>query len=488
VNSIDPALRLVAFDPEIQLLAPTCATLMAYPETSLPGGYRLAPSLAETEPVVSRDGRTYTFTVRKDARFSTGAPVTARAFSHALERILDPAMQSDGSLFADIVGAADVMAGKATTPRGVFAKGRTLILRLTKHASDLRQRLTELCAVPPDLPSDPEGAKAPVPSPAPYYVSEYVPGQRVVLQRNRFYHGERPHHVDRFVADLTADEGTALDQVLDGAVDTALPTGLANAHSAELAKRFGVNRTQFFVAPGSTIRLFYFNTSRPLFKNNVQLRQAVNFAVDRKALAREDGFLVDTPIDQYLVPGTPGYRNARIYPLAGPDLGRARALAKGHTRGGKAALYTLDLPVDVAQAQILQQNLRKIGLKLEIKPFPPPPSILFGKLSTSGEPWELGRVRQGGFPDDPSILDCFKGSQCNFSHFDSPRFNRLLERASRLTGEARSRAYGELDVEISRDAAPAIPVAIQNDLSFVSARVGCVVVNPELDLTAVCLK
>src|SRR5262249_11898913 len=80
-----PPRRVRSRDPAS---GPTCATLMAYPETSLPGGYRLAPSLAETEPVVSRDGRTYTFTVRKDARFSTGAPVTARAFSHALERIL----------------------------------------------------------------------------------------------------------------------------------------------------------------------------------------------------------------------------------------------------------------------------------------------------------------------------------------------------------------------------------------------------------------
>ena len=67
---------------------------MRYPDKPPPAGVRLAPDLAEAEPVVSRDGKTYTFTIREDARFSDGKPVTARAFVHALERILNPAMES----------------------------------------------------------------------------------------------------------------------------------------------------------------------------------------------------------------------------------------------------------------------------------------------------------------------------------------------------------------------------------------------------------
>ena len=45
----------------------------------------------------------------------------------------------------------------------------------------------------------------------------------------------------------------------------------------------------------------------------------------------------------------------------------------------------------------------------------------------------------------------------NWSYFDSPRYNRLIDRAARLPAQERYRAYGELDVELSRDAAPAIP-------------------------------
>ena len=96
---------------------------MAYPDKPAPARLRLAPELAEAEPVVSRDGRTYTFTIRKDARFSDGAPVTARDVVHSLERILTPAMQSDHGRLLDIVGAQKMLDGKATRLAGAVAKG-----------------------------------------------------------------------------------------------------------------------------------------------------------------------------------------------------------------------------------------------------------------------------------------------------------------------------------------------------------------------------
>ena len=82
--------------------------------------------------------------------------------------------------------------------------------------------------------------------------------------------------------------------------------------------------------------MFVLNTSRPLFKNNPKLRQALNFAVDRKTLTRELGPFVGTATDQYLRLSLPGFRDERIYPLKGPDLKKARALAKGHMRERKA--------------------------------------------------------------------------------------------------------------------------------------------------------
>jgi hypothetical protein len=63
-----------------------------------------------------------------------------------------------------------------------------------------------------------------------------------------------------------------------------------------------------------------------------------------------------------------------------------------------------------------------------------------------------------------------------------------MRRAARLRGGPRYRAYGDLDVQLARDAAPMVGVEYVNAATLVSNRVGCVVVRPLLDLTAVCLK
>ena len=492
-STIDPA--LLKFPPEAEILRITCGGLLAYPNKPLPAGLRIEPDLAEALPRVSRDARTFVFTIRKDARFSNGAPVLARDFVHAFERILDPAMKSSLVPYIDIiVGAQAVLDGKTKKLRGATARGRTLTIRLTRSAWDFPIVAGGTCAVPSTLAADPEGARAPLPSAGPYYVSEYVPGERVVLLRNRFYRGPRPHHVDRFVVQLGVGPIAAFEQVLNGSADYALgpPTYFADKADT-FVRRYGLNKTQFFAVPAPGIRMFALNSSRPLLKGNVELRQAINFAVDRQALARELGPYASTVTDQFIPPNLPGHVAARIYPLTGPDLRKARALAAGNRRTGKAVLYTSDTPVDIAQAQILQQSLARIGIALEIQKFPI--GLLFDKLATPGEPFDIGRVSWGGMTDAGFLGFLFDGRTIgrpghgNWSYFDSSRFNRMLDRAARIPlGPARYRAYGEIDVQLSRDAAPAIPYGMLNAFTLVSSRVGCIVVNPQLDLTAACLK
>jgi hypothetical protein len=62
-------------------------------------------------------------------------------------------------------------------------------------------------------------------------------------------------------------------------------------------------------------------------------------------------------------------------------------------------------------------------------------------------------------------------------------------RAARLPqGRDRDSAYAALDVRLARDAAPLAAVDVLNEPTLVSKRVGCIVLRPVLDLTAVCLK
>jgi ABC-type transport system substrate-binding protein len=491
-SAIDPALTGSAVDATV--LTPACGNLLAYPDRPLPRGSRIEPELAQSLPAISADRRSYTFTIRQDARFSTGAPVTARDVVHTFERIFTPSMKSTyPDLFLDIVGSRAMLEGRATRLAGVVAKGpRTLTIRLARPVPDFSARLTIICVVPAGLPVDPEGAKAPIASAAPYYFAQYVPGERVVLERNRFYRGQRPQHVARITVELAA-EPSALDRVAAGDLDTVLGTPDLNPRLPQLADRYGVNKGRFFRLPALATRMFVLNTSRPLFRNNARLRQALNFAVDRPALTREFGQGVASTTDQYFPPGTPGFRDARIYPLSGPNLARARALAKGRTRSGKAVLYTCARPDCLAAAQIFQRNARPIGLEVEIKQFPT--ALFFEKSIAPGEPVDIMWIGWVAAWNDPRyFMTLFDGRTVdaplsyNYARFRSPAFDRLAQRAESLTGDARAEAYGELEVKLVRDAAPAIAYANGNSWAFVSARTGCVVMNPYFLLNSVCLK
>jgi ABC-type transport system substrate-binding protein len=488
VDSLDPALSYAV--ASWMLLDTTCA-LLVRPGGGSHAGSGLQPEVVTGLPRVSHDGKTLTFTLRSGFRFSNGAPVRASAFVRAINRTLAPEMKSPwADYLRDIVGAEQVIAGKAEAATGAVDKGNTLVIRLRRRVADFLPRTTFLCAVPPTLPIDAEGIGA-FHAAGPYYVAEHRPGERALIRRNRFYGGARERHVEGFDVDLRASSHEeVLDRIERGEVDWGwVLSPFYFDPSRRLAARYGVNRSQFFLRPGFTFRGYAFNTSRPLFRNNPRLRRAVSFAIDRSAFRRAAGGELSSRLtDQYLPPAMRGFRDARIYPLHGPDLPRARALAQGHTRGGKALLYTIDMPNHVSFAQSIKQNLAKIGLEVRIKAVPL--QAYFGGLMANG-PYDLGFATWTPDYGDPyAVLNVqlegrFIGAW-NWPRFASPEYDRLLRSAARLEGAARYRAYGKLDVKIARDAAPMVAIDYPNDPLLVSKRLGCVAGS--FDLAAVCLK
>ena len=158
----------------------------------------------------------------------------------------------------------------------------------------------------------------------------------------------------------------------------------------------------------------------------------------------------------------------------------------------EAVLYAQNLPNALAIAQTIKQQLAEIGLDIEIRSLPPG-GAFFSRLLTPGEPWDLAPVFW-----IPDFIDPFQYTNVlfdpqfanigNFGRFDSRTFNSQMRRAARLAGPARYRTYADLDVRLARDAAPSAPISFLNEPTLVSKRVGCVVLRPTLDLTAVCLK
>jgi peptide/nickel transport system substrate-binding protein len=498
LDYIDPALSFT--QPGWALLDATCARLMTYPDRPAPAAYRLQPEVAASYRV-SNDFKKYTFTLRTGFRFSDGRPVRASAFAHAIDRALQPFVNAAGRIhMRDIVGAGDVLSGKRRTATGVVARGDTLEVRFTRPAPDFlaRTAMPFFCAVPPNLPSSAEGVGA-FPSAGPYYVQEYRPGARVVIRRNPYYGGERKVHLDGFDVDLQG--GTPQDMVRridrNDADWGQLLAPVFTDPNLGLVAKYGVNEGRLSFRPGLTLRMLAFNSSRPLFRDNAELRKAVNFALDRKTLLQTAGGPYAGRItDQYLPYGIPGFRDVDVYPLDGPDLARAKSLAQGNLRSGKAVMYTTDVLPAVTLAQLVKQQLALIGLEVEVKRIPLhiASAAYMEKLATRGEEWDIALVLwTPNIPNPHAYLNQLLEAQLldgqTLTGFRSSTVSRELRAAARtLQTSARADAYAKLDALLAGEYAPVAALNVVNEATFVSDRVGCIVLRPVLDIAVACLK
>jgi len=498
-GTMDPA--LAGLPPSWQLLYAACAKLVNYPDKPGPAGSRLIPEVARSLPARSADGKTYTFTIRPGFRFSppSNKPVTAETFRYTIERSLSPGMDNGSARgFADIAGEAAYSAGKAPHISGVTARGDTLMIRLLAPDADFPARLTqpEFCAVPTNTPINPKGVRA-VPSAGPYYLASYTPGQGVVLDRNPNYHGSRPHSFARIEVTTGVSWQRAVADVKAGTADyTDLQgPGATSVRSLiyALAARYGPGsvaakqgRQQYFVNPQLEVDYFDLNTHRPLFAD-VRMRQAVNYAVNRRELAHVGEPYVplpDRPTDHYIPPGMPGYSDARVYPLV-PNLAKARALAHGSSR--TAVLYTCDIATCAQQAEILKTDLAAIGLQVQIKKFPV--QSMWARMARPGEPFDIGTYGWvADHPDPDGMLPGMLENPAAYPTFDDQTYKHRLIQTGRLTGPERYLAYSKLDLDLARNAAPLIAFGTALNSDFFSARIGCQTYGPYgMDLAALCI-
>jgi ABC-type transport system substrate-binding protein len=223
------------------------------------------------------------------------------------------------------------------------------------------------------------------------------------------------------------------------------------------------------------------------------MRQAVNLAIDRRALARRLSCCPDEapgrPTDQFIPPGLPGFHDEAIYPLGGPDIDAARRLA-GSGRGRRMVFYTCNNPACLEQARIVRRNLAAIGLDIEVKSFPF--AQMFRRLATPGEPWDLGSF---GWLMDFADAANFTASiflpesEPRIGESLTPSLVRRLRAAGRLSDEARANAFAKLDAELSR-AGTAVPFATAATTELFSDRIGCQVHQPlyGISLGSLCVR
>jgi oligopeptide transport system substrate-binding protein len=299
-----------------------------------PGG-KLVPEVA-SRFTVSERGTRYTFFIRKGFRFSDGKRLTAAHFQYAFDRLKSPELASSGAQFADNV-------------RSVRARGNRLIVDLTRPDERLVSKLTLpfFQATSMKLPLDREvmevRSMGELPSAGPYAFARNEVNRITQLRRNPYWM-EGPgriayRNLEGVDVHWNLNERAAFEQVKRGELDEG-PIPAAEVQA--VADQYGVNRTRFWVKPWPCVGWLEFNTTAGLFKDNVPMRKAVNWAVDRTEYAALWGPYAATPWTHLLLPGFPGAivkRTLQPYPVR-PNLERARTLAAGNYRDCNVVVRT----------------------------------------------------------------------------------------------------------------------------------------------------
>jgi peptide/nickel transport system substrate-binding protein len=464
------------------MLFTTSANLVSFPEKAGAAGAQLYPMGAVAFPTVSSDGKTYTWHVRPGQRFSDGKPVTAANYARSIERTLSPKMGSPVGVNINlqdmIVGGDAFLNGKASSISGVTAKGLTLTIHLTKPNATFISIMGMQWFNPVEtgMPYTSQGLNT-FATAGPYYIASRDPGRSTVLKRNPYYKGSRPANPDQIVFTPNTDLDQSLLQVRAGQADLDL-TGPPPTANAGLAKQYGINKNRFYVGPTSCVYYMSMNTARAPF-DNVNLRKAVEYAIDRPAQVRLLGAYAGRRTSQILVPGIPGYHPFNAYPLAGADVTKAKKVG-GSAIASAPTLNIVHTTSSYAtnRAQVAEYNLRQVGFK--VNDVPTPATNFYQVVGNKDTNYNL--TTNGGWCADyfdpydyfNVLFDGRKIQATNnvsYTYFDNATWNKQIDHAASLSGAARAAAYAKLDQELMIKYAPVVPYLDLNGIFFTSTRV-----------------
>ena len=445
-----------------------------------PGTTELEPDLAESY-TVSDDGLTYTFKLREGLKFHNGRAVTSADVKYSLERATNPSTQSPGGgYFSMIKGYDDIAGGKATELSGIATPDdRTVVVALTRpDATFLHLMAINFGFVVPKEEIEKAGAdwgKQPVGTGAFKFV-EWVPGQRIVLERNKDYFRQGVPYLDKLTFEFGQDPTVAVLRLKKGEVDI-VGDGIPPAQFAEV---MADPANKDLIAAGEQLHTGYLtmNVTSPPF-DNVKVRQAVNMAINKERIVR----LINNrgvPATQALPPAMPGYNpENKGYPHD-PE-GAKKLLAEAGVPEVTTELYAMNVDPNPRIAQALQQDLAAVGIKAEIRSLAQAEVIAAGGAGKAPMVWSGGMAWIADFPDPANfyygILGCAGAVEggWNWSKYCNKELDARAQKADAMVksdqAEQRILEWRAIFDEVLKDA-PWAPVFNEKRFTYHSARLG----------------
>jgi len=499
INSLDPA---VAYDTISSTIISQCYEQL-YQYHYLKQTYTVVPLLAEGLPSISKDGRTYTITIKKGIRYHNNPAitddrdVTAEDFITQIKRIAFAPTQSTGwwlldkriegiNIFRDQV-KDDFSKMIKTSIKGVVAKDKyTLKIVLTSKQPEFLHYLTTNFLVP--IPKEvaiyyQNNLAKTVVGTGPFTLSQLNPNQKTILLKNQNYHDERyPGNGDRFAIErglqkdtgkklplldsitLTVDEDVTsrTNKFLHGDYDfIQLPKDFYKQMIEEDGTLKSKYQQQKIELDKSSTQVYWwlsFNMKDPLFGNNLNLRKAIAHAIDFEAYINVCTNKTGLRANSILPPSILGYDPSTELPYL-YDLKKAREFMKlaGYPDGKE--LPILKFPTrgltktGIEQANFFKDQLAKIGIRLEIVSLPFEDflaGIREGKFPIFLGGWSLD------YPSADNILQLLKsGNQPpgpNTSRYSNPKVDALIEQIGATESEVvRKELINQLQVIVNDD-------------------------------------
>lgn len=441
----------------------------------------LIPGLAERYEI-SEDGKVYTFYLRKGVVFhdnpcfpsGKGREMLAGDVKYTFSRVLHPGSRSTGVwVFEDIVeGARDYLNGKAEEITGFqVLDDYTFQVRLVRPFSPFKYRLAmAYCFIHPREAVEYYGAEYfqnPVGT-GPFQFVYWKPNQEILLKRNLHYWMR-----DRDGVQLPYLDGVSFGQIPDFKVafielDMGNLDSIRDIHDELWTKVFDENRQpqpgyekyQIQSLPLWVTQYYGFNLTKPPFQNNLKLRQALNYALDREAIIK---YVINgrgTPARGVVPEGMPGYHSqVDGYPYD-PDLARRLLAEAGYPNGEGLEEITLQLnsggTINETIAEAVQDQLGKIGVKIRLQ------IVEWAQHLQSvddGQPvfYRLGWVAD--YPDPENFLSLlwsrnFSPNGPNYSRYSNSEYDRLFEEALLVTDPVRQMELYQQAERIAVEEAP----------------------------------
>ncbi len=463
----------VALDSATSPDAPTFAILDHIVEglfTLTPEG-NIEPRLV-TSYTSTPDGLTWTLRIRPGVRFHDGTPFDAEAAKFNLDRVLDPATRAPFRFLIDritSVTVVDPMTIRLTTA----APFGPLLAHLT-HSAIGMQSPTAIRRTGVDYPRHPVGT-------GPFKFKEWVRGDRVSVTRNDDYWGEKAF-VDEVQFRVIPEDGARVLALEGGSIHVAVRVPPREIDRLKGHRDLGV------VVSESLRTIFVgFNVTRPPF-NDRRLRQALNYAINKRAIVSSvlngTARVSDAPIP----PNVEGYSKTMTYEW---DMDRAEALLReaGFSRARPLrAVFHHPTGRYIRDAEIaagIQGLARRVGIELEMRTMEWGAYLAFTNRPQPENDTQMYLIGWGTVTGDADygLYALFHSSQWapasnNRGFYKNERVDTLLDQGRRTIDPGERKKFYAEAMRIIMEDAPWLFLHSESQVTGIRHAVQGVVVHP----------